>query len=265
MTNWQKLGGLMLASLSIMSHANTYVVDTFGGAALQPIVQNQLNQLPNGGNVMVYQERLVINTTPQNYAKVRELIRQIDRMPQMLTVSVRVGENSSNYENTGYGNIGVINNQVYLNGRWQNNQSQTIGNQLYQVQTLSGKPASIGLEQFLPTQAVIVHGRRQGYYPHVFIANTLLSANQGIIVTPTALSNGQIQVQIAQANDKFGSLAFGNGNRQTVVNGQNFSSTITVNPNQWTTIGYVNNAGRTSSTYADYNQNMQTPIQIMLR
>ena len=53
MTNWQKLGGLMLASLSIMSHANTYVVDTLGGAALQPIVQNQLNQLPNGGNVMV--------------------------------------------------------------------------------------------------------------------------------------------------------------------------------------------------------------------
>lgn len=242
-----------------ISHANTYVVDTLGGAALQPIVQNQLNQLPNGGNVMVYQDRLIINTTPANYAKVSQFIRQIDTMPQTLTVLVRVGENSLNYQNTGYGNIGVINSQVYVNGRWENSQSQTTGNQLYQVQTISGKSASIGLEQILQTPTVIVNGYRRNYYPQVVIGNTLMSANQGISVIPTALSNGQIQVQIAQANDKFGTF-----NRQTVVNGQNFSSTITVNPNQWTTIGYINNQSQSSGTYGGYSQNLQTPIQMMV-
>lgn len=255
---WRTMGWLLLVGLPLVSHANTYVVDTLGGAALQPIVQSQLNVLPKGGTVMVYQDRLIINTTPQNYAKISQFIRQIDRLPQTLTVAVRVGENSSNYENTGYGNIGVINHRVFINGQWHNSQSQTVGNQLYQVQTLSGKPASIGIEQILQTPTIIINGYQRAY-PQVIIGNTLLSANQGISVIPTALANGQIQVQIAQANDKFGSF-----NRQTVLNGQNLASTITVNPNQWTTIGYVNNVSQTSGNIGSYQQNLQTPIQIMV-
>lgn len=250
---------MVFSCVASVSHANTYVVDTLGGSALQPIVQHQLNQLPNGGNVMVYQERLIINTTPANYAKISQFIRQIDQLPQTLTVAVRVGDNSSNYQNTAYGNIGVINSQVYVNGQWQNSQSQTTGNQLYQVQTLSGKPASIGLEQILQMPTIIVNGYRRAY-PQVVIGNTLLSANQGINVIPTALSNGQIQVQIAQSNGSFGRF-----NNQTIVNGQNFASTITVNPNQWTTIGYVDNKSQTNGTYGGYSQNLQTPIQIMVR
>lgn len=249
-------------SLASVSNANTYVVDTLGGAALQPIIQNQLNQLPSGGNVMVYQDRLVINTTPQNYAQVSQLIRQLDKMPQILTVAVQVGQNSSTYQNTGYGNIDVINRQVYINGRWRNSQSQTMSNQLYQVQTLSGKPASIGLAQILSTPTVIVNGSRRGYsnnYPQVLIGNTLLSANQGISVIPTTLPNGQIQVQIEEANDKFGRLS-----GQTVVREQNLSTTITVNPNQWTTIGYVTNQSQTNGTYGSSHQTWHTPIQIMV-
>lgn len=261
--NQSKWAALLLTSLLMTSsYAKTYVVNTMGGAALQPIVQNQLDQLPSGGNVMVYQDRLIINTTPQNYAKVSQFIQQLDRLPQTLTVSVRVGENSSTSQNTGYGNIGVINRQVYINGRWQNSQSQTTGNQLYQVQTLSAKPASIGLTQILSTPTVIVNGSRRGYsnnYPQVMIGNTLLSANQGISVIPTALLNGQIQVQIEETNDTFGQM-YG----QTAVRGQNLSTTITVNPNQWTTIGYVTNQSYTNGAYGSSHQTWQTPIQIMV-
>lgn len=245
--------------LPILAFAETYVVPTLGGSELVPIVQTQLNQLPNGGNVSEYQGKLIITTMPANYQAVQSVIRQIDRLPQTLTVAVRVGENSSNDENTGYGNIGVINNQVFINGQWQNSQRQTVGNQLYQVQTLSGKPASIGLEQIFPTPTVIMNHRRNAY-PQVVIGNTLLSANQGINVIPTALANGKIQVQITQSNDRFGRL-YG----QTVVNGQNLASTITVNPNQWTTIGYVNNQSQSSGSYGGYHQNLQTPIQMMVR
>lgn len=256
---WQIVGIISMVALANISYADTYVIDTMGGLALQPIVQHQLNQLPNGGTVSEYQSKLIITTTPANYRVVQSLIHQIDQLPQTLTVAVRVGENSWNDENTGYGNIGVINNQVFINGQWQNSQSRTTGNQLYQVQTLSGKPASIELEQILQTPTVIVNGYRRAY-PQVVIGNTLLSANQGISVTPTALANGQIQVQIAQANDSFGSF-----NRQTVVNGQNFSSTILVNPNQWTTLGYVNNVSQTSGNMGSYRQTLQSPIQIMVR
>lgn len=248
-------------SLSMMtaSYANTYVVDTLGGSALQPIVQQQLNQLPNGGNVMMYQDRLIINTTPSNYAQIHQFIRQIDQLPQTLTVAVRVGENRSNAQNTDYANIGVIDNQVFMNGQWQTSQSQTIGNQLYQVQTLSGKPASIGLTQILQAPTVIVNGYRNAY-PQVMIGDTLLSASQGISVIPTKLANGQIQVQIAQSNSKFDTF-----NHQTVVYGQNFVSTVSVYPNQWTTIGYVTHQSQTADDYGNYRQNLQTPIQILVQ
>lgn len=249
--------GVFLGSANF-GFAQTYVVPTLGGSELVPIIQQQLNQLPNGGSVSEYQGKLIITTTPQNYQAIQSVIRQIDQLPQSLTVSVRVGETGSNYQNTGYGQIGVINRQVYVNGQWQNSQSQTTGNQLYQVQTVSGKPASIGLEQILAIPTVIINGRRNNF-PHVVIGNTLLSANQGISVLPTALPNGKIQVQISQANERFGNV-----NRQIGVNGQTLSTSLTVNPNQWTTIGYVSNNSQTSGNYGNQSQNSQTPIQIMV-
>lgn len=260
--NWQKLGAISLLVLMNASYAETFVISTNGGAALQGVVQHELNQYPNGGHVLVYQDKLIVNTTPHNYTKISQFIRQIDRMPQTLTVSVKVGENSQNAQNTGYGNIDIINSRVYVNGQWHNRQSQTVGNQVYQVQTLSGKPATIGLSQLMPVNTVNDHYHHG--YPQVWIGQTLLTANQGIAVTPTRLTDGQVQVDIAQANDRFDTLNQPY-NRQTVVNGQHLSTTVTVNPNQWTTIGYVNNQSQSNGTYGGYSQNLQTPIQIMVR
>ena len=245
-------------SLSILAHSETYVIHTNGGAALQPVVQSQLNQLPQGGRVMVYQDQLILNTTPANYRTISQFIRQIDHVPESVTVAVRVGENNSNYQNTGYGNIGIINRRVYVNGHWQNVQSQTTGNYVYQIQTLSGQSASIGLSQIMPVNTI---NTRYGYgYPQVWIGQTLLNANQGIAVTPTKLTNGQFQVQLSQANDKFSRVY-----HQPVVTGQSLSTTVTVNPNQWTTIGYISNQGQTSGNYGQISQSGQTPIQILVR
>ena len=262
--NLRRLLLLPLGFLPLLVQAQTYVVTTLGGKTLVPVVQQQLNSLPNGGTVSEYQGKLVINTTPQNYRAVQGLIAQIDQPPQSLTVAVRVGDNRSNYQNTGYGNVGVINNQVFVNGRWQNSQSQTTGNQLYQVQTLSGSPASIGLEQILATPMISVNGRQRAY-PQVQIGNRLLSAHQGISVLPTALPNGQIQVQIAQSNGNFSSF-----NRQSPspiieVNGQNLATSVTLYPNQWTTIGYVSNQSQSNGSYGNTSQSLQTPIQIRVR
>lgn len=249
-------------SLAQIGFAQTYVVPTLGGSELVPIIQDQLDSLPNGGRVSEYQGKLIITTTPANYQAVQSVIHQIDQLPQTLTVAVRVGENSSNYQHTGYGNVGVTNSRVWVNGQWQNSQTQTMGNQLYQIQTLSGKPASIGLEQLIATPTVIVNNRRNYSQnrPQIVIGTTLLSANQGIIVIPNKLANGQIQVQIAQSNERFGSF-----NRQTVVNGQNLATSVTLYPNQWTTIGYVNNTSQNSNNYGGSSQNLQTPIQIMVQ
>nr|WP_315043184.1 hypothetical protein [uncultured Moraxella sp.] len=240
-----------------VSYAETYVVDTLGGESLQPIIQNQLNQLPNGGNVMVYQQRLIINTTPQNYRQISQFIRQIDILPQTLTVSVRVGGRGYSHQNTGYGQIGMVNSQVYVNGQWQNNQSQSQSQQFFQIKTLSGKPAQIGLSQLMPTTQI--YTRYRNYHPQVWIGKTLLTAEQGISVLPTALPNGQVSLNISQSNGKFSHY-----NEQTMLNSQQLSNSIVLSPNQWTTIGFISTQSEQNGSYGNVSVNEQLPIEIMV-
>lgn len=247
---------MLLAWVSMPIYAEIYVLDTLGGASLQPIIQQQLNQLPNGGSVSVYQQRLIINTTPQNYQTIAKLVRQIDQLPKNLTVSVRVANREMGEQQNGYANIGVIHKQIFVNGQWQNQQHHTSGQQFFQIKTQSGKPASLSLSQLLPVSQI---RQSYGYRPQIWLGQTLLNAEQGINVTPTLLANGQISLQIAQTNQKFNQF-----HGQTAVNGQNLSNTLIISPNQWTTIGFISHA-QTHSGMAGYQQSSeQLPIEVMV-
>ena len=86
---------LAVQAASNQSSYETYIIHTYGGDALLPAVRQQLNSSRDGGTVAVYQDKLVLSTTASNYQAVQQLLAQIDRQPQALTVSVRVGNNSS--------------------------------------------------------------------------------------------------------------------------------------------------------------------------
>ena len=93
---------LSLAVLSMTVQASsveTYVIDTYGGSALLPAVRQQLHTSADGGAVSIYQDKLVLRTTPRNYQMIQQLLSQIDRQPQALTVAVRVGNSSSVHDN----------------------------------------------------------------------------------------------------------------------------------------------------------------------
>lgn len=250
---------LIASMMTVSGFAKTYVFDTLGGASLQPIVQQQLNQLPNGGSVMVYQGRLIINTTPENYREISQFIRQIDQLPATLTVSVRVGEQSFSQQNGGYGQIGVVQNRVFFHGQWQNHQQQTSGQQFFQVKTLSGNSASIGISQLLPTNQTYVGYGNRFQRPQIWIGQTLLTAEQGISVLPTQLSNGQVSLDISQANGKFGKF-----NQQTLVNQQSLANSVIMNKNQWVTIGYIGTQSQQNGTFGNESNQQQLPIQVMV-
>lgn len=246
----------VIGLFSVASYAQMYVVDTIGGDSLQPIVQQQLNQLPNGGSVMVYQQRLIINTTPQNYQKISQFIRQIDQLPQNLTVSVRVANRETTQQQGGFGQIGVINQRVFVNGQWQHHQNQSNEQQLFQITTQSGKPAMIGLSQLIPiTQIRQTYGCR----PQIWVGQTLINAEQGIQVTPTLLANGQISLQIGQINQKLNQFQ-----GQAMVNGQYLVTNIVVLPKQWTTIGFISNQQQQSGSINSQQISEQLPIQVMV-
>ena len=134
---------LAVQAANNQSSYETYVIHTYGGDALLPAVRQQLNSSRDGGTVAVYQDKLVLSTTASNYQAVQQLLTQIDRQPQALTVSVRVGNNSSSQSNIQQGQVIISNRGIQGAGIINQSSSQQQGNNLYQVQTLSGSAASI--------------------------------------------------------------------------------------------------------------------------
>src|SRR5690606_20235207 len=89
------------------------------------------------------QDKLVLHTTAANYQKVKQLLNQIDGQPQALTVAVRVGNSRQSQGNNQQGRVIISNRGLQGTGVMNQSNNQQQGNNLYQVQTLSGSAASI--------------------------------------------------------------------------------------------------------------------------
>lgn len=244
----------ILAFIFQQTHAQTYVLDTLGGESLQPIVQQQLNQLPNGGQVMVYQQRLIINTTPENYQTIKTFVQKIDQLPKNLTIMVRVSNHENSQQSANFGQIGVFNKQIFINGQWQQQHHQTLGQQLFQINTLSGKPARLYLSQMMP---VTLRQYWKNHRPQIWLGQTLLTAEQGIQVLPTLLTNGQISLQIGQENTKFGQYQ-----EQMMVSGQSLTNHMVLSPNQWTKIGFIDLQQNQLTNHGNYDIKQHLPIEV---
>ena len=137
---------LSLTVLPIVVQAaayQTYVIHTYGGERLLPAVRQELNSSRDGGTVSTYQDKLVLHTTAANYQKVQQLLSQIDGQPQALTVAVRVGNSRQSQGNIQQGRVVISNHGIKGTGVINQSNNQQQGNNLYQVQTLSGSAASI--------------------------------------------------------------------------------------------------------------------------
>ena len=251
---------------------DTYVIHTYGGDTLLPAVRQQLNSSRDGGTVTTYQDKLVLNTTAANYQAVQQLLTQIDGQPQALTVSVRVGNNSSTQSSIQQGQVIMTNRGVQGSGIINQSNRQQQGSNSYQVQTLSGSAASISTGTLYSlTQSY--RANRYNIRPQITIQQqVLLPTTQGITVTPRLLPTGQVEVQLSQVEE---SLARSNSpyNRSSSVNhaiqGQRLNSTIIVSRGQWVTIGEISqNSQNQSSNYGSNqttNSNNNVPISLLVQ
>ena len=270
---------LSLAMLSIVVQAanyQTYVIHTYGGDALLPAVRQQINNSRDGGTVTIYQDKLVLNTTAANYQAVQQLLTQIDRQPQALTVSVRVGNNSSSQGNIQQGQVIISNRGIQGAGIINQRNSQQQSNNLYQVQTLSGSAASIStgtlysLSQTYTANSYLTYNRPSGQI--IIQQQVLLPTTQGIAVTPKLLPNGQIEVKLLQVEEKLvrsNSSYRQNSDSNSAIQGQRLNSTIIVPRGQWVTIGQISkNSQNQSSSYGSNRTNTRSnsvPISLLVR
>jgi type II secretory pathway component GspD/PulD (secretin) len=249
----------------------TYVIHTYGGDALLPSVRQQLNTSRDGGKVATYQDKLVLRTTAANYQAIQQLLSEIDRQPQALTVAVRVGNNSSAQGSIQQGRVIITNRGIQGAGVIDQRNSQQRTNNLYQVQTLSGSAASIStgtLYALTQTNTYPTYNRPSGQI--IIQQQVLLPTTQGIAVTPRLLANGQVEVQLSQVEERLvRSNASYNQNSHQAIQGQRLDSTIIVPRGQWVTIGQISQNSQTQrSTYASnraMNNTNSMPIWIMVQ
>ncbi|WP_298870178.1 hypothetical protein [uncultured Psychrobacter sp.] len=258
----------------------TYVIHTYGGESLLPAVRQQLNASRDGGTVSTYQDKLVLHTTTANYQAVQQLLSQIDGQPQSLTVAVRVGNSSQSQGNIQQGQVIISNRGIQGTGVINQRSSQQQGNNLYQVQTLSGSAASISTGTLYSLNQTYIANSYPNYpaYPiyHgpsgqiIIQQQVLLPTTQGIAVTPRLLPNGQVEVtltqveeQLVRANPSYNRYGYNNS-----VQGQRLHSTIIVPRGQWVNIGQISQNNQSQSSGYGSNRVISSnsvPISLLVQ
>ncbi|MGP4733341.1 MULTISPECIES: hypothetical protein [unclassified Psychrobacter] len=263
--------------------AQTYVIHTYGGASLLPAVRQQLNSSADGGTVTTYQDKLVLQTTARNYQAVQQLLSQIDRQPQALTVAVRVGNSSNGQGSIQQGQVIITNRGIQGTGVISQRSSQQQSSNLYQVQTLSGSAASIStgtlysLSQTYNANNHSIYHRsaNDNFKPQIVIQQQiLLPTTQGIAVTPRLLPNGQMEVQLSQVEERLvqpnspynqmSSTDNSTGSASNAIRGQRLNSTMIVPRGQWMTIGQISQNSSSSASNGSRNTNTSVPISLRI-
>ncbi len=265
------------------STAQTYVIHTYGGASLLPAVRQQLNSSADVGTVTTYQDKLVLRTTARNYEAVQQLLSQIDRQPQALTVAVRVGNSSSGQGNIQQGQVIITNRGIQGAGVISQRSSLQQSSNLYQVQTLSGSAASISTGTLYSLTQTYNANNYSTYHrsandnlrPQIVIQQQiLLPTTQGIAVTPRLLPSGQVEIQLSQVEERLvqpnspynqmSSTGNSTSSASNAVRGQRLNSTIIVPRGQWVTIGQIsqNSSSSTSNGSRTINNNNSVPISL---
>ena len=279
---WLLLSVLIMPFAAQAATYQTYVIHTYGGAALLPAVRQQLSNSRDGGSVSTYQDKLVLQTTTANYAAVQQLLKQIDGQPQALSVAVRVGNNSSTQGYIQQGRVIITNQGIQGTGVISQSNNQQQNNSHYQVQTLSGSAASIStstlysLMQTYQANSYPTYSRSLGSRPAgqiIIQQQILLPSTQGISVTPRLLPNGQVEVQLNQVEEALvtpnSSYNKNRYNQNSAIQAQRLSSTIIVPRGQWITIGQISqNSQNQSANYGGNSASSRSnsvPIELLVQ
>ncbi len=229
------------AQTSIQTHIQTYVIETYGDPnELVPVIQSTLPNRP----ITSYQDKLIIQATPSEYAQVRSLLTQIDSTPASITLSLKADTYATDSRAGGQVNVG-IHRKVWVNGTYQTTQSTSTQHQSYSVRGVVGKPLFIGKHTLL--NLISSHTIQQGAWQWRFNQSSWLTLTEGISATVRSLPNGQYSITLWQG-----------------LANQILSTTITAYQGQWVPIGELQHSQNTNSSYTAHYQSASTPIYLKI-
>jgi len=179
-----------------------------------PVIQPFVDK---GGVVSGQNFTLIIKSTPDNIAQIKQMLTTLDKAPQQMRVSVRQGEVKQ-----GYHEKGVVNTKVYSTGL----RADDHGTQ--QVMVADGQTAFISIGLSVPTVQVY-----QNNIAQTSLTYDYKNVASGYYVTPRLLPDEKVRLNIARKND---SLA-PSGNH--AIKTQSLETQVTIPTGQWVNISSV--------------------------
>ncbi len=225
-------------SISLPSLAATEVMPLNYRTAddVLPVVQSVLG---NEGRASNYGNQLIVNAPPAKLQEVRDLLKQIDKQPKRLLISVDTTD-SNHMNEQGYsvngtisaGNAEVQTGRGEVNGRDQvriiNRSTQSRSGGTQQVQTTEGYPALIQVGQSVPLTNTSVDS-----YGRPYNNTEYRNVTRGFYVT-ASLTGDLVHVSISNNNDRLSQT------QQGAIDIQNTDTKVTGRLGEWITIGGVN-------------------------
>ncbi|MGR6452058.1 secretin N-terminal domain-containing protein [Pseudomonas plecoglossicida] len=234
---------LMLAA-SITAQAATEVVPLQhrSSAELLPAAQSFIGK---DGSVSAFENKLIVNASPERIDDLRVLLQQLDTAPKRLLISV--DNNDSNFQDD-RGNARVIHYGT----------SNREGG-LQQIQASEGQPALIQVGQSIPVTSTSTDG-----YGRIQSNTEYRNVTQGFYVTPS-LSGETVRLQISSNNDRISQ------ERADVVKVQSTDTTVTGRLGEWITLAGYNQqsqagregSSRTYSTQRGENMTLRVKVDLL--
>ncbi|WP_177334307.1 secretin N-terminal domain-containing protein [Pseudomonas sp. NBRC 111124] len=233
---------LLAASLTAQAATEVVPLQHRSSAELLPAAQAFIGR---DGTVSAFENKLIVNASPERIDDLRALLQQLDTTPKRLLISV--DNNDSNYQDT------RGNGQVIRYGT-----SNRDGG-LQQIQASEGQPALIQIGQSIPITSTSTDG-----YGRIQSNTEYRNVTQGFYVTPS-LSGDTVHLQISTNNDRMSQ------ERADVVKVQSTDTTISGRLGEWITLaGYNqqsqadrNPSSRTYSTQRGENMTLRVKVDLL--
>ena len=233
---------LLAASLTAQAATEVLPLQHRSSAELLPAAQAFIAK---DGTVSAFENKLIVNASPERIDDLRALLQQLDTAPKRLLISV--DNNDSNFQD----NRG--NGQVIRYGT-----SNRDGG-MQQVQASEGQPALIQVGQSIPVTSTSTDG-----YGRLQSNTEYRNVTQGFYVTPS-VSGDRVRLQISSNNDRI------SNERADVVKVQSTDTTITGKLGEWLTLAGYNQqsqaerspANRIYSTQRGENMTVRVKVDLL--
>ncbi|MNO95036.1 Bacterial type II/III secretion system short domain protein [compost metagenome] len=227
---------LLGATLTAQAATEVLPLQHRSSADLLPTAQAFLG---NDGTVSAFDNKLIVNASPERIDDLRTLLQQLDTAPKRLLISV--DNNDSNFQDN-HGNARIIH---YGTANREGG--------LQQIQASEGQPALIQVGQSIPVTSTSTDG-----YGRIQSNTEYRNVTQGFYVTPS-LSGDTVRLQLSSNNERISQ------ERADVVKVQSTDTTVTGKLGEWITVAGFNQQSQADQQASTRSYSTQRGENMTLR